>query len=269
MNPDVPTTSIITATNLTIGYDAQSPVIENFSGSIARGQFVGIFGANGAGKTTLLRHLLGLHKPLQGELTIMGSKPKHGNPSIGYMPQTLPTAQTSMSGRAILKAAIRGHIWGLPWISQSARAEIERIVSLIHAENIIDRPFAQLSGGERRRLLLGQALLGNPEILLLDEPLANLDPHHQYALIDLLSHVQKTLQLTVLLTAHDINPLLNTMTQVLYLAGKKAVIGDINDVVNSTVLSQLYGSPIDVFKHQGRVFVMHSGTGQVENVSCH
>ncbi len=260
---------IITAKNLAIGYDPQCPVIQQFDATIASGQFIGVFGANGAGKTTLLRSLLGLIKPLAGELSIMGHTPKRGDARIGYMPQAIPNAQTTMSGKTILAATIRGHRWGLPRLSQSERHAIDHVVVFVGAEDIVNRPFAQLSGGERRRLLLAQALLGNPTILLLDEPLANLDPHYQHLLIDLLSRVHKQFAITVLLTAHDINPLLGTMTQVLYLAAKKAVIGDVDQIVNNTVLSHLYGSPIEVFKHQGRVFVMHSNTGQVENASCH
>lgn len=263
------TTPLITAKALAIGYDPQCPVIQQFDATIPQGQFIGVFGANGAGKTTLLRSLLGLIKPLQGELTLMGHTPRRGDVRIGYMPQAIPSAHTSMSGKTILAATIRGNCWGLPRLSASERESIDRVVEFVGAKDIVHRPFAALSGGERRRLLLAQALLGDPKLLLLDEPLANLDPHYQHLFIDLLSRIHKAFGITVLLTAHDINPLLGTMTEVLYLAGGKAVIGEVDQVVNNTILSRLYGSPIEVFKHQGRVFVMHSNTGQVENASCH
>lgn len=259
----------ITAHDLSVGYDAENPIISGFNANIERGQFVGVFGANGSGKTTLLRCLLGLLKPITGELNILENIPKRGDARIGYMPQSVPNLQVNISGRALLAATIQGHRFGLPWLSRKARFEMEKIVEFVGAQNLMDRPFMQLSGGERRRLLLAQALLGNPRILLLDEPLAHLDPHYQYSLIELLVRVQKEFGMTLLLTAHDINPLLGAMTKMLYLAGGKAILGDVDTVVNSDVLSHLYGSPIEVIRHQGRIFVMHSNTGQVENASCH
>lgn len=268
MNPIFSDTKVITAHDLSLGYDAQHPVISKFSGVIERGQFVGVFGANGSGKTTLLRSLLGLLKPISGELNVLGHTPKQGDLNIGYMPQAIPTLQTSTSGSALLAATINGHRFGLPLLSKEAHLEIERIVTLVGAENLVHRPFMELSGGERRRLLLAQALLGNPPILLLDEPLAHLDPHYQHVLIELLVNIQKACGITLLLTAHDINPLLGAMTQMLYLAGGKAILGDTNNVINSEILSNLYGSPIEVIRHHGRVFVIHTNTGQVENASC-
>lgn len=263
MTPPLP---LITAQQLSIGYDPRSPVMQHFDGSIQAGQFVGIFGANGAGKTTLLRTILGLMPPVGGSLQIEQVTQKAG---IGYMPQSIPSVPSTISGEAILAASIQGNRLGLPWLPAAARQHIAQVVALVEAERLIDRPFAALSGGERRRILLAQALLGNPRLLLLDEPLANLDPHYQHSLVALLSHIHKTQGITILLTAHDINPLLGTMTHILYLAGGKAAIGTVEEVLNNTVLSQLYGSPIEVFTHHGQTFVMHRNTGQIENVVCH
>lgn len=259
----------ITARDLTVGYDAENPVISEFNGSIERGQFIGVFGANGSGKTTLLRCLLGLLKPIRGELNVLERIPKRGDADIGYMPQSVPNLQTATCGCALLAAVIKGHRFGLPWLSKDARLEIEKIIEFVGAQDLVDRPFMQLSGGERRRLLLAQALLGNPRILLLDEPLAHLDPHYQYILVELFVRIQQEFGITLLLTAHDINPLLGAMTKMLYLAGGKAILGDVDTVVNSEVLSSLYGSPIEVIRHQGRIFVIHSNTGRIENASCH
>jgi zinc/manganese transport system ATP-binding protein len=260
---------VITAEQLSIGYDAARPVIQQFTAMIGAGQFIGVFGSNGAGKTTLLRCLLGLLPPLSGTLDVLGKAPKHGHQQVGYLPQALPHVPINVSGRALLSATVAGSRLGIPWLSKTQRQDIERAIEFVGAGNLVDRPFRQLSGGEQRRLLLAQALLGQPRLLLLDEPLANLDPHHQHTLISLLSRVQQELGITVLLTAHDLNPLLNVMSQVLYLARGKAVIGDVDQVVTNEVLSKLYDSPIEVIRQQGRVFVIHSRTGQAENVACH
>lgn len=257
----------ISAENLTLGYK-NYPVIKNFSESITQGQFVGIFGPNGAGKTTLLRSILGLLKPLQGDLKILGQSPRRGNLQIGYLPQFSPTLNVSISGQTLLAASLRGNQWGLPMTSAKQQKEIAKVVNLVGATHYVKRPFMQLSGGERQRLLLAQALLGNPKILLLDEPLANLDPHYQYILVDLLEQIRQQLGVTLLLTAHDVNPLAHVMTRVLYLARGQAAIGSVQEVITSETLTALYGSPMEVIHLDGRIFVMNRNTGQTENAVC-
>lgn len=258
----------IIAENLTLGY-ANHTVIEHFSNTVESGAFLGIFGPNGAGKTTFLQCLLGLIKPLSGKLTVLDETPHAGCRKIGYVPQGLPQLSISISGRALLQATIHGTRLGLPLLPKTAHEQVEHVITLMNTQHYVDRPFMQLSGGEKRRLLVAQALLGNPKILLLDEPLANVDPHHQYALVELLDHVRETLGITVLLTAHDINPLTKVMTNILYLAEKKAVIGTVSEIIRSDILTQLYGTPIEVIQHDGKLFIMHCATGRTDNFVCH
>lgn len=260
-------TFAITAQDITLGYD-HNPTIQQFTANIPQGEFVGVFGPNGAGKTTLLHSLLGLIKPLKGTLQILGAPPRRGNPCIGYMPQYMPALHVKICGYALLAATIKGERWGLPFLSQQQQAQIHKVVELTGATTYVNKPFMQLSGGERQRLMLAQALLNNPHILLLDEPLANLDPHYQHLLVDLLKTIQKQLNITILFTAHDVNPLLEAMTSVLYLARGKAAIGTVAEVITSKTLTELYDSPIDVIQQNHRLFVVHSTTGQTENV-CH
>src|SRR6185312_12138574 len=120
-------------------------------------------------------------------------------------------------------------------------------------------PLAETSGGERQRLLLAQALLGHPRLLLLDEPLISLDPHHQGAVVDLTRSLQKELGIAVLFSAHEINPLLGALDRVLYLGSGKAALGTVAEVITGPVLSRLYGSDIDVLRVNGRIFVMSGG----------
>lgn len=258
----------IIAKDLTLGYK-NNPVIEHFSGIVEPGSFLGIFGPNGAGKTTLLQCLLGLIKPFSGELFVLGKTPHAGNKNIGYVPQGLPKLNIPVSGRALLQSTINGTRFGLPILSRTAHEQVEHALTLMNAQNYADRPFMQLSGGEKRRLLVAQALLGSPQILLLDEPLANVDPNYQHALVQMLDEVRKTLNITILLTAHDINPLTSVMTNILYLAQRKAIIGTVAEVIRSDVLTKLYGTPIEVIHHDDRLFVMHRSTGKTENVVCH
>lgn len=264
MNPSF----AITTDKLTLGYKNHA-VITNFTASINEGDFVGVFGPNGAGKTTLLFSLLGLLKPMSGTLKVLGQTPSAGNAQIGYLPQFIPQLNVAISGYTLLAATVKGQRWGLPWVSREERREIETISELVGAQSYVKRPFMQLSGGERQRIMLAQALLGKPRILLLDEPLSNLDPNYQHVLIGLLKQIQAHLNITLLLTAHDVNPLLSAMTRVLYLARGHAAIGTVNEVITSDTLSMLYGTPIEVIKYNDRIFVMHGETGHPENDHCH
>ena len=131
------------------------------------------------------------------------------------------------------------------------------------AHALAARPLSELSGGERQRLLLAQCLLGKPRLLLLDEPLISLDPHHQRSVVELVRRVQRELGITVLFSAHELNPLLNAIDRVLYLGSGSAALGTVDEVITRPVLSRLYGSPIDVMRVNGRIFVM-SGDVEIE-----
>jgi zinc/manganese transport system ATP-binding protein len=259
--------NIIDIVQLTIGY-AEKPVIENFSANIQRGEFIGIFGPNGAGKSTLLRAILGLIPPREGTIAIDGKPCHRGDPRIGYLSQFRQyAAANQLSGRAYLAAACQGHRWGLPFCSKIQRAQINAVIQLTHAQEFVDRPYLQLSGGERQRLALAQALIGEPEILLLDEPLSGLDPAQQEKMMRLVQTIQQQSGITVLLTAHDLNPLLGVMSKVIYLTHGKAAIGTVDEVVNSEKLSWLYNAPIQVIQHGNHLFVIHEKSGS--NIHAH
>ncbi len=237
--------------------------------SVETGTFVGLLGPNGAGKTTLMRALLGLLPPSDGRILVLGEPVHRGNPTIGYMPQTRASTTFRLSGRAFVAAALQGHRWGLPWSGHAARREVDRVLALVDAEALAERPLDQLSGGERQRLLLAQALLGHPRLLLLDEPLISLDPHRADAVVALVRRVQRALGITILFSAHELNPLLPALDRVLYLGGGAARLGTVDEVITGPVLSALYGAPIDVLHIGSRIFVM-SGTHDTGRATgCH
>jgi zinc/manganese transport system ATP-binding protein len=187
-----------------------------------------------------------------------------GNPSIGYMPQTRSAlAGRRVRGRDFVAMAADGHRWGLPHADAQTRADVERVLDLVGGRALAARPLSELSGGERQRLLLAQCLLGKPELLLLDEPLISLDPHHQKSVVELVRNVQQELGIAVLFSAHELNPLLHALDRVLYLGSGVAALGTVDEVITKPVLSRLYGSPIDVMRVNGRIFVM-SGDVEVE-----
>jgi zinc/manganese transport system ATP-binding protein len=223
-----------------------------------------MLGPNGSGKTTLMRAILGLTPASRGSIRVFGRAAARGNPAIGYMPQTRSAGgNLRLSGWDFVATVFSGHRLGLPFAGRAAHAEVDRALALVGADRLARRPLAEISGGERQRLLLAQALIGEPRLLLLDEPLISLDPHHQHAVMALVKSLQVELGITVLFSAHELNPLLGALDRVLYLGRGQAALGTVDEVITSAVLSRLYGSDIDVVRVKGRIFVM-SGDQDVE-----
>jgi zinc/manganese transport system ATP-binding protein len=238
----------LSISNLSVSF-GHHPVLSGVDAEIKAGEFVGVFGPNGAGKTTLMRCLLGTLRPTAGTIAIFGLPPARASCEIGYMPQgNVGFESTALSARALVHAAWQGEKWGIPWSSRASHAEVQRVLEITQAAAYADRPFSVLSGGERQRIMLAQALLGQPKMRI--------------------AEVKRALGATILFVAHDMNPLLHVMDRVFYLAGGGALLGEINHVVNSEALSQLYKFPIEVIRAQDRVFVL-SREGNVTEAACH
>ncbi|OGT23219.1 MAG: hypothetical protein A3G71_07295 [Gammaproteobacteria bacterium RIFCSPLOWO2_12_FULL_38_14] len=232
-------------------------ILKNFSFSIHPGEFVAVLGPNGAGKSTLLKLILGLTKPTQGYLNVLGESPYQGHPHIGYLPQNRTIfSNFELTGYQLLASSLHANRLGLPLLSKNDKEKIKMIIAKTGAEKIAYRPFSSLSGGERQCLLLAQTLLNDPKILLLDEPLNNLDPYYQETLVELISNLSKELHMAVLLTAHDVNALLPALDRVLYMVGGVAKLGKLDDIITSRNLSALYDTPIEVLHYKNRVFVL-------------
>jgi zinc/manganese transport system ATP-binding protein len=244
----------VTLAGVSLGYPGR-PVLSGVDVALRRGEFVGLFGANGAGKTTLMRALLGLVAPSAGRIAVLSAAARPGQAGVGYLPQAREAAIPPVRGIDLLTVSVQGRRFGLPRPGRADRGAIGWALAQVDAAALAARPLRELSGGERQRVLIAQALLGHPRVLLLDEPLANLDPRHQHDVIQLLRAVQQRLGLTVLCSAHDLNVLLPVMDRVLYLGGGRAALGSVAEVVTGPVLSRLYGAPIEVLHAGGRVFV--------------
>ncbi len=235
-------------------------ILSDVSFEIREGEFIGMLGANGSGKTTLMRALLGVLPTSGGTIRVFDAPVRRGNPAIGYAPQVRsPLLHSHVQGWDFVASVAHGHRWGLPWRSPADRRDVERALHLVGAQDLARRPISRLSGGERQRLLIAQALVGNPRLLLLDEPLISLDPHHQQAVIDMVRDIARALGITVLFSAHEINPLLGALDRVLYLGRTHAAIGSVDEVISGPVLSGLYQSEIEVIRLHGRIFVMSRG----------
>jgi zinc/manganese transport system ATP-binding protein len=232
------------------------PVLQDVSFSIRAGEFVALIGPNGAGKSTLLRVLLGLIPPTQGSVRVLGEHVQRGNPRIGYVPQHQTFYEsTPLRGRDMVALGVNGTRYGLPIPGRSASAKVEEALADVRATAYADMPIARLSGGEQQRLMLAQALVGDPDLLLLDEPLANLDIRSRRDVVDLVRDVSRAREIAVLFVAHDVNPLLGCMDRVLYIADGRAVIGPQDEIVRGDVLSGLFGFPVHVIRADGHVLV--------------
>jgi len=235
-------------------------VLSNVGFAIEAGEFIGVLGPNGAGKTTLMRAILGLISPSGGSVKVFGSEPERGNPAIGYLPQlrtVLPDLR--VRGRDFIASSLNGERWGLPSLGRQDRIAIEATLEAVGARELAGRPLSEMSGGERQRLLLAQALIGQPKLLLLDEPLISLDARHQEVAIDVVRKACREHGITVLFSAHELNQLLGTLDRVLYLGNGQAVLGTVDEVVTAPVLSRLYGTEIHVVRASGHIFVMAHG----------
>jgi zinc/manganese transport system ATP-binding protein len=235
-------------------------VLSDTSLAIGQGEFIGVLGPNGAGKTTLMRTILGLIPPASGAIRVFGRAPERGDPAIGYLPQVrtvLPDLR--VRGLDFIASSVHGERWGLPSIARKDRDAIDATLADIGAADLARRPLSDMSGGERQRLLLAQALVGAPRLLLLDEPLISLDQHHQEVAIDVVRKVCRDRGITVLFSAHELNQLLGALDRVLYLGNGQAVLGTVDEVVTAPVLSRLYGTDIDVVRASGHIFVMSRG----------
>jgi zinc/manganese transport system ATP-binding protein len=235
-------------------------VLRDASFAIKGGEFIGLLGPNGAGKTTLMRAILGLLPPRAGSLRVLGRPPRRGNPQIGYLPQLRTVVpDLRMRGFDFIASSVHGERWGLPSVSAADRRMIDRTLLAVGAADLARRSLSDMSGGERQRLLLAQALLGEPQLLLLDEPLISLDYRYQEAVIDLVRRFARERNITVLFSAHELNQLIGTLDRVLYLGNGHAALGTVAEVATAPVLSQLYGTEIEVVRAGGHIFVLSRG----------
>ena len=134
---------------------------------------------------------------------------------------------------------------------------MQSAIQAVDASGYANRSVGKVSGGEQQRLLLAQALVGRPRLLVLDEPLSHLDVRNQRAMVQLIAEVARERGLTVLLIAHDVNQLLAHIDHVLYIAQGRLAMGKPEDIITSARLTEIYSSPVEVIKDsRGRLFVV-------------
>lgn len=232
-------------------------IVEKLSFTVAKGDFVAILGPNGAGKTTLLKLLLGLLKPSHGIISVLGRAPHRGDRNIGYAPQhRVLETDLALRARDVVGFGLDGNKWGIGFGNKKRDQLIDAALKEVDALRFGNASVGHLSGGEQQRLLIAQALITDPNILLLDEPLANLDINHATEIVALLADVTAKRGVTVMLVSHDVNPLLPAANRVLYLARGHSAIGTPEEIITTETLSRLYGAQVEVVRSGGHVFVV-------------
>jgi zinc/manganese transport system ATP-binding protein len=248
--------SALSFDNVTIRLGGRD-ILSAASFDIKDSEFVGMLGPNGAGKTTLMRAALGLIPVASGAIAAIGRPATRGNALIGYMPQTrLAVAGLRIRGWDVVASAAIGGRFGFVSLDRATRREIDWALDQVGARDLARRSIGELSGGERQLVLLSQALIGKPRLMMLDEPLISLDPAHQKNVVEIARRICDDLKIAILFSAHELNPLVNAIDRVLYLGGGAAVIGAVEDVVTGPVLSRLYRADIEVVHIKDRYFVM-------------
>jgi zinc/manganese transport system ATP-binding protein len=232
-------------------------ILDDVSFEIRKGEFTGLIGSNGVGKTTLLRAILGLQRADSGEIRVAGAPLGRRGRSLGYVPQkVILDPDVPMRARDFVALGLDADRYGFTRRTKEQRALVEQMLNNVDALEFADRRVGTLSGGEQQRVLIAHALISRPELLLLDEPLANLDPASVQEIVALLHRVAHEYRVAVLLSAHEMNALLPVMDRIVYLTAGRAASGTTEEVIRSEVLSRLYGHHVDVLKIHGRVFVV-------------
>jgi zinc/manganese transport system ATP-binding protein len=245
---------------------AGSPVLSGVDLEVVPGEFIAVLGPNGAGKSTLMKAILGLVPLSTGAAAVLGTSPAQARSQIGYLPQRHSfDASVRIRGRDLVRLGLDGDRWGIP-VAVNPRARARRqeqkrrvadVIATVGAQAYADRALGELSGGEQQRLLIAEALVRQPRLLILDEPLDSLDLPNQVSVAALLAKISTEQGVAVLLVAHDVNPLLPYLDRVVYLAGGRALAGPVEEVITDQQLTALYGSPIEVLHtRDGRLVVV-------------
>ncbi len=243
-------------------------ILDQVSFGVEAGEFTGLIGSNGAGKTTLLRVILGLQAPESGRVLISGGTRRSRIGAIWYVPQkVLLDPDLPMRARDLIALGLDGQRFGMPLPSRKRRAAVDEMLTAVDAERFADARVGTLSGGEQQRVLIAHALIARPRLLLLDEPLANLDLRSGQEIVNLLHRIAVEQRIAVLLSAHEMNPLLPVMDRVVYLADGRAAAGTTDEVIRADVLTALYGHHVDVLHVHGRVIVVASGPDDAVNLN--
>ncbi|OJX64121.1 MAG: hypothetical protein BGO95_02460 [Micrococcales bacterium 73-13] len=216
--------------------------------SVDAGELVAVLGPNGSGKTSLFRAILGLERLATGSIELLGEPARRGDRRIGYVPQQrIWPRGMPMLGRDLVMMGRTGARFGIPVAGRADREAVARAIWSVRAESLAHRPVGDLSGGEQQRLRIAQAIVDEPRLLLLDEPLSSLDLRNQGEIVELVDRLRES-GTAVLFIAHDVNPILGSVGRIVYLAQGRHRVGTVDEVLTTESLSELYGTRVEVVR---------------------
>ena len=242
------------------------------------GEFVALLGPNAVGKTILLKVILGLVRLTGGDVRVFGRPPEDARSQVGYLPQARAfEPPIRLRGVDLVRLGLDGARWGFRWPAfggsrskRDADRRVAEVLELVGARDYAERPIGELSGGEQQRVLIGQAIVHHPALLLLDEPLASLDYPTQAAVTALVGRISREENIAVLMVTHDVNPILGYADKVAYIARGGLVAGRPEDVVTTETLSSLYGARVEVhYTSDDRLIVVGQAEGGLPPLGGH
>lgn len=247
---------LLTLERAAVGFGSRT-LWQDLDLEVRAGELIAVLGANGSGKSSLLKVVLGQLRLRSGAANFLGSPVRRGDRRIGYIPQQrLAEDGLPLRGRDLVALGVDGHRWGIPLPSRQRRQRVNQLLSSVGAEGYANARLSSLSGGEQQRLRIAQALAAEPRLLLCDEPLLSLDLPNQRLVSDLVDDARHRFDLGVLFVTHDVNPILDKVDRVLYIANNRFRIGTPDEVLTSPVLTELFDAPVDVIRHNGRILVV-------------
>lgn len=244
--------ALLTVKNATLKFSDRE-VWSDVNFEVSAGEFIAIIGSNGSGKSMLLKSILGQQELSTGQIHF-----EHEN-DFGYIPQhRAADISSTLKVKDLVRFGLDGEKFGFNFPSRTKSEKVDSALEAVDALHLKNVQVGKLSGGEFQRVRVAQAIIDNPKLILADEPLSALDLHHQMTISELIDKQRKLTGAAVLFVTHDLNPIIDFVDRVLYLANGKHSIGTVEEVMRSDVLSGLYGHPVDVVRNQGRIVVLGS-----------
>ncbi|MBC8554795.1 MAG: metal ABC transporter ATP-binding protein [Candidatus Brocadiales bacterium] len=242
---------MIKFSNVQLGY-GRRPVLNDLNFEIQKGDFFGIVGPNGAGKTTLLKAILGLLKPVKGEISFLNNG-RGQKKSIGYVPQHASVDE--IFPVTVLDMVLMGRYAKMGIFKRPKRSDYsiaEKMLKNVGMENLAKRNYRELSGGQKQRTLIARAMSGEPNILILDEPVEGMDVQGEIAIMELLKILHAEYALTVILVCHDLNIVANYVKTLSIIHNNTLKLGPVESILNEETMAKVYGTQVKIVSIAGQ-----------------